>query len=218
MSTRRAVLGRLLDELAQVRPGERAAVALDGVDGVGKTHLAAELLALAEERGGRALRTVSIDGFHRPRRDRRAAGAGAEGFYRGSYRYDAFLDCVIEPLRAGEPITPAVWDVARDRAVHPVPITVPEGGLLLVDGIFLQRPEMSEVWDAVAWVEAPFTVTVPRGNARFPGRHEADPESPANARYVGGQRLYLAEVDPRARATWILDNTNLEAPVLTRRI
>lgn len=86
MSTRRAVLGRLLDELAQVRPGERAAVALDRVDRVGKSHLAAELLALAEERDGRALRTVSIDGFHQSRRDRGAAGTGAEGFYRGSYR------------------------------------------------------------------------------------------------------------------------------------
>lgn len=125
---------------------------------------------------------------------------------------------MIDPLRAGEPITPVVWDVARDRAVHPALITVPEGGLLLVDGIFLQRPELAGFWDAVVWVEAPFTVTVPRGNSRFPGRHEADPGSPANARYVGGQRHYLAEADPRARATWFLYNTDLETPVLTRRI
>ena len=56
---------------------------------------------------------------------------------------------------------------------------------------------------------------MPRGNARFPGRHDTDPESPANARYVGGQRPYLAEADPRALATWVLDNTDLETPVLT---
>jgi hypothetical protein len=36
-----------------------------------------------------------------------------------------------------------------------------------------------------------------------------------NTRYVGGQRLYLAEVDPASRATWVLDNTQLDAPVLT---
>jgi len=44
---------------------------------------------------------------------------------------------------------------------------------------------------------------------------QADPASAVNARYVGGQRLYLAAVDPAARATWRLDNTDLAAPVLT---
>ena len=62
----------------------------------------------------------------------------------------------------------------------------------------------------------PFEVSVPRGNARFGevGAEQADPASGVNARYVGGQRLYLAEVDPAARATWLLDNTDLAAPVL----
>ncbi|MBW8731978.1 MAG: uridine kinase, partial [Terrabacter sp.] len=36
----------------------------------------------------------------------------------------------------------------------------------------------------------------------------------SNRRYVEGQRLYLAAADPRARATWVLDNTDLERPVL----
>ena len=63
----------------------------------------------------------------------------------------------------------------------------------------------------------PFEVSVPRGNARFGavGADAADPASEVNARYVGGQRLYLAEADPARRATWVLDNTDLDAPVLT---
>ena len=72
--------------------------------------------------------------------------------------------------------------------------------------------------DAVVWVEVPFEVSVPRGNARFGpvGAPEADPGSAANARYVGGQRRYLAEVGPGERATWVLDNTDLSAPRLVR--
>ena len=67
------------------------------------------------------------------------------------------------------------------------------------------------------WVDVPFEVSVPRGNARFGAldAKAADPASEVNARYVGGQRLYLAEVDPASRATWVLDNTDLDAPVLT---
>ena len=89
--------------------------------------------------------------------------------------------------------------------------------VLVVDGIFLHRPELADLWDLGVWLEVPFEVSVPRGNARFGtvGAQEADPASEVNARYVGGQRLYLAEVDPAARATLVLDNTDLEAPVLT---
>ena len=123
---------------------------------------------------------------------------------------------MLDPFRAGLPVTPAVDDVERDEPVTPDPLPVGADTLLLVDGIFLQRPELAGAWDAVVFVDVPFTVSVPRGNARFGERHDPDPEAEPNRRYVGGQRLYLAEADPRGRATWVLDNTDLDAPVLHR--
>jgi uridine kinase len=63
-------------------------------------------------------------------------------------------------------------------------------------------------------VDVPFAVSVPRGNARFGDGHDPDPGAEPNRRYVEGQRLYLAAVDPRSRATWVLDNTDLDLPVL----
>jgi uridine kinase len=56
---------------------------------------------------------------------------------------------------------------------------------------------------------------VPRGNARFGDDHDPDPEAESNRRYVGGQRLYLAECDPRTHATWVVANTDLERPSLS---
>ncbi|WP_030528012.1 hypothetical protein [Phycicoccus jejuensis] len=51
--------------------------------------------------------------------------------------------------------------------------------------------------------------------ALLDGRREVHrAASEANVRYVGGQRTYVAEVVPRSRATWVLDNTDLEHPVL----
>ncbi len=211
---RTEVLTALLTNLQGVRPGDRALVALDGFDGVGKTYLARELVELSAN-VCRPLISLSIDGFHRPKAERIAAGHGADGFYRGSYRYDEFRTCVVDAVRAGRPITPAIWDVAHDAPVTPVLVDVPQDAIVLVDGIFLQRPELADVWDATVWVDAPFEVTVPRGNARFPGDPDTDPEAPVNQRYVGGQRLYLAEADPRSRSTWVFDNADLACPVLT---
>ena len=86
--------------------------------------------------------------------------------------------------------------------------------VLLVDGIFLHRLELADLFDASVFVDVPFEVSIPRGNARF-GELDAgaaDPASVANARYVRGQRLYLTDVAPAARATWVLDNTDLASP------
>lgn len=208
----------LLGLLQAVRAGERALLAIDGFDGAGKTHLARELVAAATSGHGptRPVFSVSIDGFHHPKARRVAAGEGAEGFYRGSYRYDVFRRCVVDPVRAGTPVTPSVWDVARDRPIEPDPVTLPHDAIVLVDGIFLQRPELADVWDATIWVDVPFSISVPRGNARFPGPHDADPEAASNQRYVGGQRLYLAEARPRESSTWIFENTDLARPKIRR--
>ncbi len=80
-----------------------------------------------------------------------------------------------------------------------------------MEGIFLRRPELVTEWDASLLVLVPWEVSVPRGNARFGG--PADPDDPANARYVGGQRLYQQQARLH-QPTWILDNTELGRPVL----
>jgi uridine kinase len=214
-TTRYAVLRDLADRVLALRPGERVAVAVDGFDGAGKTVLADQLAeVLSAVDGARDVLRVSIDGFHRPKAQRIARGRGPETFYEDSYDYAAFRRAVVEPFRRGESVRPAVNDVDADRPVHPDPVAVAADTVLLVDGIFLQRPELADVWDATLWVDVPFAVSVPRGNGRFGDGHDPDPDAESNRRYVGGQRLYLAAADPRARATWVLDNTDLDRPVL----
>ena len=62
------------------------------------------------------------------------------------------------------------------------------------------------------WLEVPFEIAVPRTAARD-GRDPA-PDSPKNRRYIDGQRLYFAECHPRERATVVIDNADLDNPVV----
>jgi uridine kinase len=214
---RGAVLAELSAAVAALAPGTRVVLALDGVDGAGKTVLGHELAALLAPR--REVHRVSVDGFHRPPEVRYARGRTPETFYRDQYDHDAIRQCLVEPFRAGRPWTRALFDVEQEAPVtHPPEPAAGPHAVLLVDGIFLHRPELADLWDAGVWVEVPFEVSVPRGNARFGevSAEQADPASAVNARHVNGQRLYLAEVDPATRAHWVLDNTDLTAPVLTR--
>ncbi len=140
--SRAAVLTQLWAEIESLRPENRILVALDGFDGAGKSHLSRELADHARRRSSRPVVRVSIDGFHRPKAERVAAGAGPEGFYSGSYRYDAFHACVVDGLRVHGSITPGVWDVDRDEAVNPAPIAVPPAGVVLVTGSSSSVPSL----------------------------------------------------------------------------
>ena len=214
---RAEVLAELAAHVVALRGGHRVVVALDGVDGAGKTVLGRELSALVAPH--REVHRASVDGFHRPRAERYARRRTAERFYRDSFDHAALRGRLVGPFRRGEPWVRAVHDVEREVMVEAAPEPAPGAdAVLLVDGVFLHRPELGDLWDASVWVAVPFEVSVPRGNARFGPMDvtAADPASAANARYVGGQRLYLAEVDPAARATWVLDNADLAAPRLTR--
>jgi len=192
-------------------------VGIDGVDGAGKTHLADELAELLGYRGVRTVR-ASVDGFHRPARERHRRGRHSpEGFFLDSYDYPAMRRLLLDPLGPGgdRRIVRAIHDVHREVAVDAAVEVVAEPAVLLVDGIFLHRDELADAWDLSVWLDVPFEVSIPRGAAR--GYGEPDPAAPANHRYVQGQRLYLAACRPRERATFVVDNTDFDPPSISAR-
>jgi uridine kinase len=76
-------------------------MAVDGVDGVGKTTFA-DRLGVAIERIGRPVIRSSIDGFHNPRELRYRRGrTSPEGFYLDSYDYAALRAHLLDPLGPG---------------------------------------------------------------------------------------------------------------------
>lgn len=158
---------------------------------------------------------VSLDGFHHPAAVRHRRGRHSpEGFFLDSYDDAAFRRLVLDPLAPGgdRRIRRAVHDVHDEVAVTAPVEVVPDDAVLVVDGIFLHRDELADAWDLSVWLEVPFAASIPRGAAR--GFGDPDPTAPANHRYVEGQRLYLRTCHPRERATFVVDNTDLDAPRL----
>jgi len=206
----------LRDEVRRRYRGGRVVIAVDGVDGAGKTVFADGLAAVFAEIDVDAYR-ASIDGFHRPRTERYARGrASAEGFYRDSYDYATFRRVLLDPFREGGQTAGttgfqlAAFDVARDAAVESAWVAAPIDAVLLVDGIFLHRPELRELWDWSLWLDVAFETSFARMALR--DGSDPDPDAPSNARYRLGQQLYLDEVDPRAAASVVIENSDLAHP------
>lgn len=213
---RQLVLVDLLGLICGTNPGQRALIAVDGPVGVGKSHLVAELLAIAPHVAGREVIGLGIEGYRHPRARRTALGLSPQTLYEDTYDYEALRATVLEPFRAGREIIPAIID-RRDEAVFPDPLEPSDDAVLLLQGRFLRRPELAGEWDASVLITAPEAVTLARGNTNQGSSErsviETDPEHPTNARIVGAQRLY----DQQARLyppTWIVDNTVLAQPEL----
>ncbi len=193
-------------------------VAIDGVDGAGKTHFAGELSAALTADGVPVIR-ASVDGFHQPAQMRYRQGRSSpEGFFHDSHDYPQLDRLLLDPLSRGGSgrFVRRAYDVSAEQPVPLVTEVAPVGAVLVFDGIFTHRDELCRRWDYSIFLHVPFTVSIPRGAQR--GYGDPDPAAPSNSRYVDGQRLYLTTCDPAARATVVIDNTVVDRPaVITTR-
>lgn len=202
----------LVARIASVRRPHPVRVGIDGVDGAGKTTLADELADPIRRRGIPVIR-ASIDGFHHPRSVRYRLGRSSpEGYFRDSFNYPVLAGTLLGPLGPGgsRRYRRAVFDYRTDSEVTTPVETADASAVLLFDGVFLLRPELSAYWDFSIFLDAPFHVTIPRLASRDGG--SPDPNAIENRRYVQGQEMYLSTCDPRRAASIVIDNEDLVSP------
>lgn len=205
------MIDRLAALLVATAPDRRALVAVDGVDASGKTTLADALAAAVAPR--REVLRASVDSFHRPRAERYRRGrTSAEGCYRDTFDHDALRDRLLLPFRDGGPVVTATFDHVHDAPVAAAPVEPGPTALLLVDGVFLQRPELDVGWDLVVHLRVPDDEVL----RRAAGRDGLDALPLYRSRYLPAQRLYEAECAPAERAHVVLDSTDPAAPVVLR--
>lgn len=203
-----------LEQLAAVigaaaHPGHVVRVAVDGVDGAGKTVFVDELADVLRQRGAAVLR-ASVDGFHQPPRVRYRRGRSSpEGFFLDSYEYPRLRRLLLDPLgpRGDRRIVRRVYDVHAEEPVESVAESVPDAQVLVFDGIFLHRPQLRDLWDPSVFLEVDFEISIPRGASR--GYGDPDVAAASNRRYIEGQHRYLDTCQPHLHATRIVNNNVL---------
>jgi uridine kinase len=188
---RAAVVAELADRIEALRRPHPVRVAIDGIDAAGKTTLAEELASVLRRRGRRVVR-VSVDSFHRPRADRYRRGElSPEGYYHDSFDYAALRETI--------------------RGAHSS-----QDSILLVDGVFLLRPELVEEWDLRVFVfvepDEALRRALERDTPVFGSREEA--ERRYRLRYQPGQRLYFADARPLEAADVVLVNDDPTRPAI----
>lgn len=185
---RTTFLRELADELlARIGRG-RVIVAIDGPVRSGKTQLGDDLADVLRERDLEVFR-ASVEDFHRSREAQADYGPDTPARYYGYGIDESVLRrTLVEPFRmAGSTaFVTRAFDLVRDAWVEPKWRTGPADAILVLDGRFLLRERLRELWD--------FAIAV-----------EGDPLDAAD-------RVAYAASDPRDVAAIVVDLADPEHP------
>ena len=168
----------------------RAVVAIDGADGSGRAEFADDLAEVFDEYEHPAFR-ASLRYFQRSRAEQTRFGpASTDRLYRHGYDYSTLRRVLIEPFRMGGStgFVTQEFDPDRDAWIEPTWLTAPDDATLIIDGDFINRPELRDLWSYSILLES-----------------EAEPGTEADL-------LYLAEVNPRGLVSAVIDNTDVTTP------
>lgn len=200
----------LASDILNTLGGAGRLVAIDGVDGSGKTSFASNLSAAIPDR---PVIVIHADDFLNPSSVRHARGRSSpRGFWEDTYNYAALYESVLGTLSAGGAgwYQPMSYDSATDRTVQPEPVEAPPDVVVVVEGMFLHRDELFHCWDVSVFLDVPFAETAARMAIR--DGSNPDPEHFTMHRYVAGQRLYFEAARPWERASVIIDNSDFSTP------
>jgi uridine kinase len=208
-SARSELLSDLVQMVGSVTVAHPVRVAIDGIPGAGKTTLADELAAVLRAQGREVVR-ATIEDFLNPRSVRHPRGDSAEGWYNHSTDLDALRRVLLDPLGPGgdRKIQRAVYDKAADIAVSAPATAAAANAVLLFDGVFLLRKELSELWELRIFVSADFEKALNRSRIRdqTPLMSADEVEQRYRRRYVPSQQFYFETARPAKHADIIVYN------------
>jgi uridine kinase len=220
MSTSK-IVAMLVQFIIEKRIDRPLRVAIDGRTASGKSSLAAALSQALKARG-REVIEGSVDGFHRPKAERYKRGRfSAEGYYHDARDLDAVRGLLLDPLGPGgdRVFRLASFDLEADVPIDAPAAMAAVNAILVLDGSFLQRPELRPALDLVIFLHVPAAVANARGIARDRRRYAPDTDVAKlyAARYNPAFEMYEAQCWPAEVADIVVDNTDFNAPQLLQK-
>jgi uridine kinase len=202
---------------ARRKDGVALIVGITGIDTAGKSELATALhRVLVDRRMPSSL--VHVDDFHRPRAERYAADLPEpRRYYERSIDFDRLEREVLRPLRRDGhlQIKLRLLDLRTDAWTLERAISVDRGGVVLLEGVFLFRPEVRQYLDLKVFLHVDEAVVLRRAQARDLPAQGAEVLRKYREKYLPAQCAYLSLYPPQTHADVLIDNSRWDCPRIT---
>lgn len=201
------VVRKIVERRAAVPASRSLLVGVSGIDGCGKGYLAKQLEAHLALHGVTPA-ILNVDGWLNLPAKRFDHSAPATNFYENAIRFDQFFTELVLPLRERRSVyleADFVEETASQYRKHTFDFK--DVSVVLVEGIFLFKPQYRKHFDLTIWVECSFHTALARAIDRAQERL-----SPANTIaayetiYFPAQRIHMAQDNPRENADLVFEN------------
>lgn len=183
-------------------------IGIDGMGGSGKSTFS-EQLAQAFQKQHIPVSVFHLDDFIHPRSVRYDTRFSKwENYYYRQWRYDDFIKTVLLPFRNGieTPQSIPLYDKETDT-YYTQTVVLPVHGVLIAEGVFLQRAPLKNQFDKIIYLSVPESVRLNRVLQRdtYIGTAQQIIEKYEN-RYFPAERHYLAKHHPEQTADFLIQD------------
>ncbi|MGN0638360.1 MAG: AAA family ATPase [Huintestinicola sp.] len=183
-------------------PCRTVIIGIDGLGGAGKSTVS-ECIKKTFAKTDIQITILHIDDFIQPRAVRYSDKAEEwECYYNLQWRYDYLIDEIIKPIRSGEPFHKKIELYDKDNDCYILSDTdIPVGSVVIIEGIFLQREELRDLFDFMIYIDVPEETRLKRVLER--DGYIGDKEQIAakyNSRYFPAERYYCEHCSPAENA------------------
>lgn len=173
-------------------------IGIDGLGGSGKTTYAMNL-----QRQVKNAIVIHLDDFIHTRKVRyNEQFESWYCYYYLQWRYDYLIDKLLEPVRNGLAVNDTIelYDKSKDSYLMQK-FAIPVGTTVIVEGVFLQRPELRAYFDKVIYLETDRDTRITRALDRdgYIGSNE-DIIRHYEQRYFPAEDAYVEQCNPIALA------------------
>jgi uridine kinase len=207
MSGIEEVVRKILERRANIPDARGLLVGISGIDGCGKGYFATQLRAHLALRGVLPA-ILNVDGWLNLPQKRFDQNAPAVNFYENAIRFDQFFSQLVLPLRDRRSVhlvADFVEETASNYRKHSYDYD--DVSMVLVEGIFLFKPQYREYFDFAIWVDCSFPTALARAIDRAQeGLSPANTIAAYDTIYFPAQRIHLAQDKPREHADLIFEN------------
>lgn len=215
--------GDLLEKLAQLvreRRSERRpfVVGVTGMDTSGKS-VTATLLAEELLRSGLAVQIIRLDDFHRPSAERHREELSEQvQYYEYTFDLERLKNEVLAPIRDNGKLETSLicLDLQKDTWTIEQHYSVNADTIVLLEGVFLFRPEIAHFLDLVIFLEVDEATVMDRARSRDVPIHGEEIMRKYQSKYLPAQRAYLDEYPSERNADVIIDNNDWENPIVIK--
>ena len=205
------IFEKILKEIETRKKKDRTfVVGITGIDCSGKSLFAESFEKFLISRGFET-QMISIDDFHNPRAYRYSGKDQIENYYNRSFDNKAIVEKLLIPVHEkrshSAKLTILNWQT--DKYDIEKEFSFNQNTIVILEGVFLFRKELSPYIDYKVFIEIPFEESKRRAEIR-------DTEETLRKyveKYLPAQRRYLNEFPPQETADMIIDNSNWEYPI-----